>query len=98
MNKGQELITWFKENGNKEMGLWDIDLDFFIADGFIEKEIADKSRWSLYMVGVWKFDDGSFVEITWEQGSTEYQDVEPDIFIEEVEPYEQTIIKYRGIK
>lgn len=98
MNKAQELIEWFEKNGTRETSLWDIDLDFFIADGYIEKEIADQSRWSVYLVGVWKFDDGSYVEITWEKGSTEYQDVEPDIFIEEVEPYEQTVIKYRSVK
>jgi len=98
VNKAQELIKWFEDNGNKSTRISDIDVDFFVPSEFVEKEIADKSRWSVYMVGVWKFDDDSFVEITWEEGSTEYQDVEPDIYIEEVEPYEQTIVKYRTVK
>lgn len=98
MNKAQQLVEWFKANGNRETGLWDIDVDFFIADDFVEKEIADQTRWSVYKVGVWKFDDDSYVEITWEEGSTEYQDVNADIYMEEVEPYEQTVIKYRAVK
>jgi hypothetical protein len=100
MNKAQQLINWFEKHGTPSTYLGDIDVDFFDDDDYIADsyDIVDQTRWSTYKSAVWKFDDGSYVEITWEEGSTEYQDAEPSIAIDEVEPYEETVIKYRAVK
>lgn len=100
MNKAQELIAWFEKNGSYNTDMWDIDLDFFDPHGYLDDsfDLAGQDRWSTYKSAVWKFDDGSFAEITWEEGSTEYQDPDSNISIEEVEPYEETVIKYRAVK
>lgn len=100
MNKAQQLIDWFENNGSYTTQLGDIDVDFFSEDDYIldSYEIADQARWSTYKSAVWKFDDESYAEITWEEGSTEYQDPDPNVAIEEVEPYEETVIKYKAVK
>jgi len=102
MNKAQELIKWFNKNGTSDTARWEIDdsLEWFECDGYIADtyDIYDQRRWSIHQSAVWKFDDGSYAEISWAEGATENQEVEPNIIIMEVEPYEQTVIKYRGVK
>jgi hypothetical protein len=98
--KAQELIKWFKENGKQETGMWDIEVDWFDPHDYIDDtfELTSQNRWTTWQTAVWKFEDGSYVQIHWEKGSTEYQDCYPNISIVEVEPYEKTIIDYRAIK
>ena len=102
MNKAQELIKWFEENGDDETDRWDIEseLDWFSSDGYISNtyELGDQGRWWTSFSAVWSFNDGSFVEISWLSPSTEMQEQPPNINIEEVEPYEETVIKYRTVK
>lgn len=99
MNKAQELIKWFKENGDKKTGRWDIDVDWFHPDDYLSDtfEYTSQNRWTTWKTAVWKFDDGSYVQLHWEEGSTEYQETYPNLIITEVEPYEKTIIDFRAV-
>jgi hypothetical protein len=100
MNKAQELIKWFKENGNQDTGMWDIGVQWFDPHGYIDDtfDLYSQNRWSTYKRAVWKFEDESYVEIIWEDGSTEYQDPPANIKMVEVEPFEKTIIDYRAVR
>lgn len=100
MNRAQELIAWFKENGDDETDRWDIDIEWFNADDYLPDtfEYTSQNRWTTWKTAVWKFEDGSYAEIHWEEGSTEYQDTYPHISIVEVEPYETTVVKYRAVR
>jgi hypothetical protein len=65
----------------------------------VEHETLDHTRWSVVESSVVKFSDGSFVWLTWEEPATEYQEGQPyNGSAELVEPYEETVIKYRKIK
>ncbi len=99
MNKAQELIKWFKENGEEETDLWDIELDWFDPDGYLSDtfEYTSQNRWTTWVTAVWKFEDHSYVQIHWETPSTEYQDCYPNLSIVEVEPFEKTIIDYKAV-
>jgi len=81
---------------------WDDD-DDDDADNYEEvtkAKIFDQSRWSTFYSRVYKNKiDGTFWEIIWSRGSTEQQDNGPeDIGVNQVEPYEKTIIEYRRVK
>ena len=64
------------------------------------EQIVDTSRWhTLYEQVYKKISDGTFWELSWRRGSTEYQDEGPeDVSIREVVPQEVTVIKYVGKK
>lgn len=102
MTKAKELIKWFKKNGKPDTERWEIEeaLDWFGSDAYMSDtyEIYDQGRWSTHQSAVWKFDDESYAEISWATGSTECQEIDPNIKIVEVEPYETTLIKYRKVK
>lgn len=100
MNRAQELIAWFEKNGDSTMDRWDIDVDWFKPQGYVSDtyDIVGETRWSVYKTAVWGFDDGSFAEVNWEEGATEYQETDANLSIIEVEPYEETVIKYREVK
>lgn len=98
MNKAQELIAWFKENGTEETSTWDLEE---IAKEFtqVDYDIIDQGRWETFYESIWKLKDDSYVQIEWQEGSTEYQDsTPPTISLTEVEPYEEIVIKYRAVK
>lgn len=99
MNRAQELIKWFDENGEDETDRYDIEseLDWFESDGYLADtyDMEDQGRWWTSWSAVWKFEDGSYAELSWLSPSTEMQEQPPNISIIEVEPYEKTIIKYR---
>ena len=60
----------------------------------VEHEIVGTTRWdTLYRV-VFKR-DSEYVAIEYGQGSTEYQDSEPEAFAYEVTPYEVMVTKYK---
>lgn len=100
VNKAQELISWFENNGDSTTDMWDIDVDWFNPHEYMDDtyDLVGESRWSIYKTAVWQFDDGSFAEINWEEGATEQQETDANISIIEVEPYEETVIKYRRVK
>lgn len=102
MNKAQELIAWFDENGNDETDRYDIEaeLSWFDADGYLPDthEMEDQGRWWTSWSAVWEFDDGSYAELSWLSPSTEMQEQPPNISIREVEPYAKTVIMYRKVK
>lgn len=58
--------------------------------------IIDRSRWSTFYEQVFKkISDGTYWELSWSRGSTEYQDDGPeDVSICEVVPQEVTVISY----
>ncbi|KAB2661444.1 hypothetical protein F9K91_24920 [Brucella tritici] len=70
------------------------DSEFFEA--VTEDEITGDSRWSKFYRQVWKDTrDGTFWEITWSRGATEYQDQGmEDVEVREVKPVEKTVIVY----
>ena len=61
-----------------------------------EKEFVDERRW----VSMWKrvfnhIPSNRFLEITWDEGKTEYQDdSEPNFYWREVQPKTKTITVY----
>jgi hypothetical protein len=101
VNKAQELIDWFEKNGNDETELYEIEseLNWFDSDGYLSDthEMEDQGRWWTSWSAVWAFEDGSFAYIGWLSPSTEMQEQPPNINITEVEPYEETVIKYRSV-
>lgn len=99
MNKAQEFVAWFDANGDEETDIWDLENDqLHETKSVIDREITDQGRWETFRRSVYKFDDESYVEVTWAEGSTEYQDTYPNITVEEVEPFEETVISYRAVK
>lgn len=69
----------------------------------IEDEIVDHSRWSVVHRLVFKeLPTGKFYETNYSVGATENQDEGPfededEVMCYEVEPYEETVIKYRTV-
>ena len=58
--------------------------------------VYDTDRWSISLECiVKKLSDETFWSITWAKGATEYQKVEPDFCMTEVEPVEVTKIQYK---
>ena len=71
--------------------IWDEHDDF----GNVESGIMDQDRWHTYYSKVVKQDStGKFFELTYGEGSTEYQEWEGDITFTEVAPQEVTVTKY----
>lgn len=60
------------------------------------KTVTDTSRWHTFYEQVFKkISDNTFWELSWRQGSTEYQNEGPeDVELVEVVPTEVTVIKY----
>lgn len=60
------------------------------------EQVTDTSRWhTMYEQVFKKTSDGTFWEMSWSRGSTEYQDDGPeDVEIYEVEPKEVTVVQY----
>jgi len=76
---------------------WEDDVDNY--EEVTEEKIFDKTRWSTFYSQVYKHKhNGTFWEITWSRGSTEQLDNGPeDIGVDQVEPYEKTIIEYKRV-
>ena len=71
--------------------VWDDHEDFV----HIEGEMYDQYRWHTYYSKVVKQNStGKFFELTYGEGSTEYQEWEGDITFTEVMPQEVTVTKY----
>jgi len=91
----------FKKEILKEL-LWDEEYEDEKGDEYktILNEINDTSRWSIHHKHIFSF-KGKYYITYYSVGATEQQDESPyeydDDMIEcdEVEPYEETIIKYR---
>jgi len=63
------------------------------------EKVVNTSRWSNFMEQVLLHKaSGKHYLAQWEAGATEYQVVDLEVFLTEVEPYETTVIKYREVK
>lgn len=60
-----------------------------------DAEMVDQRRWVTIFEQVFKSPEGKYFEISWERGSTEYQESDAPPYMVEVEPYEVTVTKYR---
>lgn len=69
----------------------------------VENEINGTSRWSVHYTMVFKeLSTGKLYRTHYSEGATEYQDEDPfeyedELEVDEVEPYEETVIKYRTV-
>lgn len=68
----------------------------------VVKELVGKSRWSTRHRLVFSLNE-KFYEVAYQLGATEYQDVEPfgyedEVECHEVERYEKTVVDYRRVK
>lgn len=98
VNKAQEVVKWFKDNGDTYTSLWDFDDLLKDAKSVISRDIVGQGRWTTSYESVYKFSDNSYVEFSWDEGSTESQEgSDPNLEVYEVEPYEETLIKYRSV-
>lgn len=72
------------------------DYYLFGLETKVEEHVVETSRWSQFFEQV-VYDKASdkYYLLSWESGATEYQDVDFEMLVEEVEPYETTVIKYR---
>jgi hypothetical protein len=73
----------------------------FSSDDFTpvtDEEITDQTRWSTHFNQILKYKDGTLWRASWSRGSTEYQDegIE-DLVLVQVEPYQETVTKYKAI-
>lgn len=63
--------------------------------------VIDTSRWFNYMEQVVRNKEtGKFYLFQWREGATEYQEEyfsESDHMVTEVEPYQETVTKYRNV-
>lgn len=98
MNKAQEVVQWFADNGDSSTSLWDFDDLLDSATSVVSRDIVNQGRWTTSYESVYRFSDNSYVEFAWDEGSTEYQDdADANLEVYEVEPYEETVIKYRSV-
>jgi hypothetical protein len=65
-----------------------------------ESTIDEQSRWSVYKsVVVKQISTDKLFNVWWGEGATEYQEGQDEpCGMNEVEPYEVTVIKYRNVK
>lgn len=60
--------------------------------------ITDTSRWSNYVEQVFQHKgSGKYYRANWEVGATEYQDVDMEVTLTEVEPFLAQVTKYREV-
>ena len=72
--------------------------DFLDQETVQSTSITDQDRWHTYYEKVVKTKDGKFYSLWWREGSTECQDCPFDeMYCEaiEVEPYQETVTKYK---
>ena len=58
------------------------------------EEIIDQDRWRTYYSKVVKSPEGTPYLITWQRGSTEYQEYDPEYTMVKVKPIQKTITTY----
>ncbi len=81
MSKAKELL---KDKDFCQEVLWEDHEDF---KGVTEKNIYDQSRWDTFYERVFKYlPDGTFWKISWQEGSTEYQETDFDPHVVQVYP------------
>ena len=91
----QELITWFYEQERRKRMCWEDLPGINLVSG---PSISDQGRWETFKEAVFSMGDGSLVQASWTEGSTEYQDSDPDMDLWEVEAYTEPVTKYRRKK
>jgi len=76
--------------------------DLFYGDRYqqvTEETVVSTSRWSNSIEQVlYDTADCKYYLAEWEVGATEYQDVDMEVILTQVEPYEVTVTKYRKVK
>ena len=92
----QELITWLEAHPNKDIVTWEELPGASVVQG-TGPEITDQARWSTYFRVVLQMPDGSLVEAQWAEGSTEYQDVDPELELFEVEAKEEIVVRFARV-
>lgn len=60
------------------------------------ESIYEQDRWHTYYEAVFKATDGRFWNVSWAQGSTEYQECDPNWMFQEVEPVEVVTTIYKA--
>ena len=77
--------------------IWDV-LDSDEFETVKDSEIVDSSRWSYLKEAVVKeVSTGKFFLAEWEEGVTEYQEVDGTVYLTEVHPYEKTVTCYATV-
>jgi len=78
-----------------EQLIWDEDVEGYKP--VTDEEIVDKTRWSVVYERVFEnTSDGTFWNLSWSGGATEYQeDTEADVYIVQVYPHQvmETVYK-----
>lgn len=65
----------------------------------VYSEVLDQNRWSVVKEVVFKIADKYYISVVWNDPATEMQDGQnTDCEIYEVEPFEETVVKYRVIE
>jgi hypothetical protein len=93
----KELIAWFEEQEDKELITWEELPGVTVVPG-TGPEITTQGRWTTYYRVVLRMGDGSLVEAQWGEGSTEYQDQEPNLMLFEVEAKEEVVVRFARVK
>lgn len=80
--------------------------DFDIAEEYlygmktiVPETPVEQSRWSTFFEQIVQDEEtGKFFKLEWESGSTEYQEVDFELTVTEVEPYDTIITRYRKVQ
>ena len=91
-HSASDLISWFSRQERNERITWEDLPGVTVVHG---PEITGQDRWATHHEAVFRMGDGSFVEASWAQPATKYQDQDPNMDLWEVEPYTEAVTKYR---
>ena len=96
----QALVALEHLRNQVDFNSWEDNLDVLDEDfGQVcsWNEEIDESRWSMHTRTIFQFSDSSLMAIEWERGLTEMQESfgPTDAYL--VEPYEETVTRYRRI-
>lgn len=70
------------------------ELDFFVE--VQPAKVTETSRWSIYYEAVYRdVRDGTFWNIAWDEGATEYQESSGDVAVTRVYPHVVTVTEYK---
>jgi hypothetical protein len=93
----KDVIQWFESQEGQNQINWEELPGVSVVPG-TGPEITDQGRWSTYYRVVLRCVDGSLLEAQWAEGSTEMQDVEPEMELWEVEAKEEIVVRFARIK
>lgn len=61
----------------------------------VEEKPISQDRWHTKFEKIVKNKEGKYLRLQWNAGSTEYQESDHIIYVEEVEPYTTLVTKYK---